>query len=230
MVFTSHYSGSKGNLYSVRGFAEEILLIDPGVSLKRIVKAMHYSLGEVIGALVSHSHADHCQGVVDLISRGIDCYATTETWQAIIGDEYHHRAHHIKSDMTPFSIGNFYGVAFPTAHDCPGSAGFFLSDGIDRLLYLIDAPFSHPRFAGMNIAAIEANWSEETMSPDLHPTAARRIKRSHMSVDRAIDLLKANDISTLREIHLLHLSDGNSNAEVFQTKVERATGKMTFVA
>jgi glyoxylase-like metal-dependent hydrolase (beta-lactamase superfamily II) len=68
MVFTSHYSGSKGNLYSVRGFAEEILLIDPGVSLKRIVKAMHYSLGEVIGALVSHSHADHCQGVVDLIS------------------------------------------------------------------------------------------------------------------------------------------------------------------
>jgi phosphoribosyl 1,2-cyclic phosphodiesterase len=82
----------------------------------------------------------------------------------------------------------------------------------------------------MNIAAIEANWSEETMSPDLHPTAARRIKRSHMSVDRAIDLLKANDISTLREIHLLHLSDGNSNAEVFQTKVERATGKMTFVA
>lgn len=45
-----------------------------------------------------------------------------------------------------------------------------------------------------------------------------------------IDELKANDLSKVREIWLLHLSDGNSDAERFKREVMELTGKPVYIA
>jgi len=43
-----------------------------------------------------------------------------------------------------------------------------------------------------------------------------------------VAMLKANDLSKCREIHLLHLSDGNSDEQLMRQKVEAATGIPTY--
>lgn len=54
--------------------------------------------------------------------------------------------------------------------------------------------------------------------------------RSHMSLDRVLTFLAVNDLSAVREILLVHLSDGNSDAKEFKKAVQAATGRIVRVA
>ena len=51
-----------------------------------------------------------------------------------------------------------------------------------------------------------------------------------MSYDTCKETLLANDLSIVNNIVLIHLSDNNSDAEMFRKGIEEATGKTTFVA
>ena len=58
-------SGSNGNAAYISS-SDETLIIDAGLSRKRIVNALledQISLDSVIGVLISHSHTDHCRGL-----------------------------------------------------------------------------------------------------------------------------------------------------------------------
>jgi len=44
-----------------------------------------------------------------------------------------------------------------------------------------------------------------------------------------LDFLRANDLSQVRKIYLLHLSDSNSDAKLFKLKVQEVTGKEVIV-
>ena len=50
-----------------------------------------------------------------------------------------------------------------------------------------------------------------------------------MSIDTAIKTLEAFDLSTVQQIYLLHLSNDNSNAEVFKERVQATTGKEVYI-
>ena len=51
-----------------------------------------------------------------------------------------------------------------------------------------------------------------------------------MSYTNCINTLEANDITRVNNIVLIHLSEGNSNAEEFQLGVKAATGKNVHIA
>lgn len=55
MQFISHYSGSAGNLYQIKSEAGQ-LLIDPGVPINKIKKALRYKAHAIRACLVSHEH------------------------------------------------------------------------------------------------------------------------------------------------------------------------------
>ena len=55
----------------------------------------------------------------------------------------------------------------------------------------------------------------------LPASKVRRIANTHMEVNRLCDWLKGQDLSRCREIHLLHLSNANSNEGLFVDLVER---------
>ena len=77
--------------------------------------------------------------------------------------------------------------------------------------------------------ALGVNYSLETLAPDLHPVRKKRLYSSHMSLENALRMLKANDLSKVRELHLLHLSNDNSNGDMFKDRIERATGIPTYL-
>ena len=44
------------------------------------------------------------------------------------------------------------------------------------------------------------------------------------------EFLRANDLSKVEEIHLLHLSDGNSDEARFKREIQELTGRVVMVA
>ena len=77
------------------------------------------------------------------------------------------------------------------------------------------------RFPGLNILAIEANYTAEVLDrcEKLPEKVRHRITNTHMEIDTLCDYLKTLDLSNCREIHLLHLSDSTSREEEFLYKV-----------
>ena len=63
----------------------------------------------------------------------------------------------------------------------------------------------------------------------IHNVLANRIMESHFSLEHAIGMLEANDLSNLEEIHLIHLSSNNANAEQIKTSIQEVTGVPVYV-
>ena len=225
MLFESFHSSSSGNMYRVSAPGRSPLLIECGVPLRKIREALDYRLSDVCGCLVSHSHADHSMAASDLMGAGIDCYMSLDTAEELRLSG--HRLHIIES-LKSFDAGPWRCVPFFTEHDCPGSLGFLISDGRQRLLFATDTYYVRPRFRNLNIIAIECNWSQETLAPDLDPVIKKRLLRSHMSLDTCRAFLRAQDMRTVREIHLIHISRTNGDPELFRREIQRTTGKPTY--
>lgn len=226
MEFRSHYSGSTGNLYSVTE-GDRRLLIEAGVSLPKIRKALNFRLSEYGDCLVSHSHLDHSNACADLMKAGVNVHCTKETAEAL--GLSGHRLKTVVPDVR-FGAGDFQILPFSTEHDCWGSVGFLVMSPTDKALFLTDSFYVRYRFPGLTIIAIECNWSHDTLSDDIAPSVKRRLLTSHFSLEHVKDFLASNDLSKVREIHLLHLSNDNSNAEAFVDDIQRTTGKPVFAA
>lgn len=225
MEFITHVSGSTGNLHQVKSNSGS-LLIEAGVSIRCIRQALGFKLSDIEACLITHSHADHCKAAADLAGSGIDVCMTRETAEAISLD-----GHRLKiiDPLKQFKVGTWTILPFPTQHDCPGSVGFLISDGSEKLVFATDTFYVRYRFKGLTHMAVECNWSKETLATDLDPVRKHRLYRSHFSLTNVIAFFKANDMHNVREIHLIHISRENGDPEYFQSEVEKATGKPVYI-
>jgi len=232
MDFINHHSSSKGNLYQVDGDAGS-LLIDPGVTISKVKKVLNFKLSRILGCLCSHHHADHSKAIHGIAKAGIDCFMLQETAQAL---KFSGHRLNVIEPLRQFKIGSYSIVPIEINHQdvitgerIPG-VGFLISDGTDKLLYYIDSFYCKYRFGQLGIIALGVNYSKKTMNPGLNTARKRRLYKAHMSLETAIKFFKANDLSRVREIHLLHLSRENANGDYFKSEVQKATGKPVYVA
>lgn len=221
-------SSSKGNCYVLRS-GERSLLLECGLPWKEIRRKLNFETSKLDGCLCSHSHGDHFRAVRDFMQAGIDVFATQETFNQA-GISPHHRAIPI-TPHTWMCVGKFWGVrAFDTVHDTPGSVGFLIWDNTnDHVLFITDTAYVRYKFPPAGVLMIEANYSEAILAANVEAghidqSRAKRVRENHMSIERVIDFCKNQDMSRCRQVHLLHLSDGNSAAELFKTMVQEATG------
>lgn len=225
MKFVSHASGSTGNLYQIFARSGQSLLIDPGLVIAKIRKLLNFKIHTVSGALVSHSHGDHSKGVIALAKAGVDCFMTSPTAEAL---KFSGHRCHIIEPREKYKVDDFQFVAFPTHHDCPGSVGFLISDGYDKLLFVTDSLYIHNRFTGLDIIAIECNYADDIISSDYPSYVKKRLYQTHFDLKNVLEFLRETDLSRVREIHLLHLSSSNSDARAFKRSVEQITGRPTY--
>ena len=85
MRFEALASSSAGNAYIVSDKDTRILL-ECGVSHKKLQKLSGFSLPEFQACLVSHEHKDHAKSVSDLIERGMEVYMSQGTAEALETD------------------------------------------------------------------------------------------------------------------------------------------------
>lgn len=176
-------------------------------------------------------HADHCKAAKDITKAGIDVFASGETLEAL--GAAGHRYKPIKAGEQ-FAVGTFKVLAFETVHDCPGSLGFLLASGKDKLVYLTDTMYCKYRFSGLTHILVETNYSldilRENVAAGLVPVELKnRIIKSHFSLANVKEFLKANDLSQVQEIHLIHLSNDNGDEARFKREIQELTGRQTFV-
>ena len=103
------------------------------------------------------------------------------------------------------------------------------------MLFATDTYFIRYRFNGLNIIAVECNYSEEILKQNIIdgivPVAMKkRLMQSHFSFENYKEFLKANDLSNVKEIWLLHMSSRNSDAERFKKEIRELTGKPVYIA
>lgn len=229
-------SGSKGNAYLLEN-EEEALLIECGVGISKIKEALNFNLKKLDGCIVTHEHGDHSQSVSKLMSYGIDVHATTGTHKALSTDGSHRAKNCIYDEF--FSIGKFRIKAFDITHfnsdgtECKEPCGFVIKHSeCGNVLFLTDTYYTKYTFSNLNNIIIEANYDSEKAKKNLGDKEflRNRIIQSHMSIDTCIKTLKANDLSKVNNIVLIHLSDSNSNANDFKNRVELATGKNVSIA
>ncbi|UZQ49823.1 MBL fold metallo-hydrolase [Clostridium kluyveri] len=225
-------SGSAGNCYLLQN-KDETLILECGLPYKTILKGLDFNLMNVVGCLVTHCHNDHSKAIKELISNGIDVYSSGETLKAIDAGNY--RVQVIKSE-NQISIGDFTVLPFETEHDAVEPLGFLIQhNDMGKLLFITDSYYCQYNFTGLNHIMIECNYSMDIVNENfekglIHPVLRNRLLKSHFSLENVKEFLKVTDLSQVRDIVLLHLSDSNSDEERFKTEIERLTGKPTYIA
>lgn len=222
-------SGSSGNAIIVHH--ETPPLLDCGLSFKELQKAANYQLSALGGCLCSHEHADHSQAAKELLKSGVDVYMSGGTAETLKLSG--HRLHIIQAHCE-FSIGPWQVLPFETIHEAAEPLGFLLADGTSKILFVTDTRYVPYRFSGLTHILIEANYAEDILGSkrktgDIELGMKKYIVSNHMSLETVKGFLGANDLSRVKEIHLLHLSDRNSDAASFKREVQRLTGKEVYI-
>ena len=219
MEFKSYASSSSGNAYSVSD-GETMLLLECGLTYKKLQKAVGFELSKISACLVTHCHTDHAKCVKDLIKRGVPVYMSQGTAEALEIE-----CAELIEHMEQFTIGTFDCISFDVFHDAKEPIGFLIKSRIDGDIFVFatDTVNLRYKFPGLKLLAIEANFDPEILArcermPD---KVKHRIENSHMSIDVLCDYLRTMDLSQCREVHLLHLSDSTSHEGHFVNKVRR---------
>lgn len=231
MVLKVIGSGSAGNAYLLEN-EEEALLIECGVNIKEIKKAINFKISKIKGCLVSHEHKDHAKSINEITETGISVYATAGTFDCFYGTKCNKNAVTIAGGDT-FRIGGFRAKAFKINHDAAEPVGYLIHHkDCGNVLFLTDTYYSDYKFLGLNQVIIEANYSEKIIDEKLKDQMflRDRILKSHMSIETCVKLLEANDLQSVNNIVLIHLSEGNSNEVEFKNIVKNKFNKTTHVA
>ena len=120
-------------------------------------------------------------------------------------------------------------------HDAKEPLGFILTNGQERLLFATDTAYLRFKVPGCTHLMLECNYElgilkENVTSGRVDHEVKRRVLRSHMSLETLCGWLCANDLSRVRSIHLLHLSDDSSDQERFKRTIQGLTGKEVVIA
>lgn len=229
--FVPYASGSSGNLYTANE-GKSPLIIECGLPWKAIQRKLNFKTSDYKGCLLTHSHGDHSRAVKDLIKNGIDCYMSQGTAESL--NLAGHRVKVIRPKQQ-FEVGTWTIMPFTTEHDCEGSLGFLLANQKrERLLFATDTYYVKYKFQDLMIIAVECNYAldilrENVEAGTVDPSQKNRILKSHFSLENVKEFLRANDLSQVREIHLIHLSDDNSDAERFKREIMELTGKPVYI-
>lgn len=224
-------SSSKGNCYII-GDERETLILEAGVSFQKVNKALNFDLSRVVGLVVSHEHGDHSQHMDRFVKAGIPTLAPPETF----------KRRNIKSNLAieayhqlEYKIGGFTIKPFDVEHDVKTLGYLIYHEKIGKVLFITDTSSVDYRFKGLNNIIIEANHSHEIIDENVKSgiiphMLGERIKQSHMSIDSCVSFLDSIDRAELNNIVLIHLSDTNSNEELFKQTVLDETGNTVHIA
>ena len=209
MRFLSLASSSHGNAYIISD-SETHILLECGLSYRKLQKASGFTLDRLAACFISHEHKDHAGCWRELLKNGLKVYASGGTADALECKEIT-----VMEERRPVTVGTLEVMTFRVFHDAAEPVGFLVRSGVDRdkLAFATDTVNLQYQFPGVTILAVECNYETSIIEQrDRIPEKVRqRIRNNHMEVSRLCRWLTGLDLSTCREIYLLHLSDACSD-------------------
>lgn len=229
MEIISIASSSNGNCYYISDGSSHIL-IECGIRLDKIAKSIPVNLTELNGCLITHEHKDHSLSA-EKILRYCHIFASKGTLDELAIESYKYKQHEIKHNLA-LRIGTFAVIGFNVQHDAKEPLGYLIySDATkEKLLFATDTFYIQSKFAKLNYIMIECNYAKDIIDKNNTNTMVKsRLYSSHFELNNVKEFLKTNDLSKVKEIYLMHLSDGNSDEARFKREIMALTGKPVIV-
>ena len=209
-------SSSSGNCYLLDD-GKQILILEAGVPFSDVKEAIDYQTNRIVAVIYTHSHLDHSKYIYEYKDSCIPVIdgRTVEQFGRTI--------------LPPWRIGKFSISPFSVKHDVPCFGYQIEHPDMGKLIFVTDAEYCKYTFPGVNHIMVEANYAQDIIDENVNngdiPKSLRdRIMKSHMSVDTAKGIVKANSNHMLRNVILLHLSSHNSDKKRFISEVSELAG------
>jgi phosphoribosyl 1,2-cyclic phosphodiesterase len=233
MVLKVLGSSSRGNCYILEN-NHEALIIEAGVSFSRVRSAMSINISKVVGCLISHEHGDHSKHIVKYARSGINILASQRVFEAKPMDHYRKMGIIIEPGEE-YVLGDFSVVPFNLDHDVPCLGFLIFHPDSGSIAFITDTCSCDQVFGRLNHIIIECNYARDILDANIIAGKVRysqgnRIRLTHMELENCKSTLMSNDLSLVRNIVLVHLSNDNSDAERFQKEIEELTGKNIVIA
>lgn len=209
-------TGSTGNCYVLTASTGERLLLEVGVNIKEIKKAVDFDLKSIEGCLVSHAHVDHSKSLKEVEKLGLEI---------------------IDWNTTGFAdFDKYKWCSFDLFHDVPCNGYLINHSESGTILFATDTFMIKQRFNfPIHQFIIEANYCEDILNEKElmgigNTYVSDRVRRSHLSIQNCIKFLKEQDLSECQNIVLIHLSDSNSDEKRFVQMVQKEFPFVTVTA
>ena len=211
-------SSSEGNAYILK-CDNEALLVELGVPFREIRRALNNDISMVKAALVTHVHSDHSEYIPQAQQKGISVYSCQE-----VADKYK-RVNVIKVGQEEKErFGGFFVQPVHVPHNVECYSFLITHEEFGRLWFITDCrefTLTRKHAPNVNHIFIECNYAESVIIDRMCETNKGNDSRSehHMELSKTIKALKNNYSPDLMTVGLLHLSNGNSDENMFRQRV-----------
>lgn len=221
-------SSSSGNCYIIEDKGQ-ILILEAGVKMQQLKKALGFDFKPVVGCLVSHEHHDHSGYIFDLMRLGVKVYASETTFKG-----FHHNKV-VVSEKEVWKIGGYTFMPFNLEHDVPNLGYVIKTPSGKKIMFATDTQFIMQRFKDIDVYMLECNFDLDSMRKaikcgKLDPMILVRVAGTHMSLETLKAYLENADLSKTQQIVLVHLSENNSNQDKYVESIQEQTGITTVAA
>ena len=209
------------------------LLIDAGVSLKKIEKGLdtiNVSPSSLDGILVTHEHSDHIQSLGNLSKKfNLPVFANSETFDAMPKQTDKISTENINKFKIKqkFSINDIEITPFAIPHDAANPCGFNISCNDDKISIATDIGHMTneilKQLEGSKFVLLESNYDTEVLKLSKYPfSLKKRIAgpNGHLSNEIASKVINYLLHDNLKTAMLGHLSKESNFPELaYQTVV-----------
>jgi phosphoribosyl 1,2-cyclic phosphodiesterase len=204
---------------------ESHLLIDAGISCRRVTKALKEINEDVLrldAVFITHEHDDHIKGLPILLKKNprLKVYASVGTIKETsrrLGIDFAHEA--IEAGE-PLELNDLLVEPFELSHDANEPTGYcFIHEGF-KMALATDLGTATKTVAkalsGCRMLILEANHDEEMLKNGPYPWFLKKriaSKHGHLSNRQTRELLRRIDTDNLRHLVLAHLSAQNNTPQ-----------------
>lgn len=222
-------SSSQGNSYALQSDSGEILLIEAGVPLKEVKKAIGYKTSKVVGCIVSHVHSDHARYIPEYLRAGINVSSNDEVAEKYPGIDTMY-------ENVTSRFGKFGATPFEVKHDAKNFGYLIHEPSYGTIFFATDCYNLHFVIRGCKTYLAECNYSDSLLDKAVTDGStqrrqADRIRLSHMSMEHAISWLRDCDVEhCARKIILIHGSARHLFPNAAVSKFQQVLGVPTYYA
>lgn len=215
------FSSSEGNATYIGG-QDGGILVDAGVTSKRLVEALHnhgISPNMINGIFVTHEHSDHIRGLKTFTKAyDIPVYAQKLNLTYLIDSQSVSSSCSCIEVDGEMQCGEFSVSAFETLHDTRQSCGYRIKTSDDKIICICTdlgtvTQNVHENIAGADLVLLESNYDSTMLRNGSYPyMLKKRIASEHGHLDNSDcsdELVKLVKSGTTRLI-LGHLSQHNN--------------------
>ncbi len=235
-------SGSSGNI-TLLETERTRLLVDAGLGKRETLArlaAVEKDVDRLDGILITHEHADHCNGLPQMLGMWkAPLYVTEPTLDAlhrVLPDRLAKRINAVETIHAgqPFSIGDIEVHAFAIPHDAADPIGFtFRSNGAKMALvtdlgYMPELVKVHLR--GADCLMLESNHDLDMLKVGPYPWVVKQrvlSRTGHLSNHAVSEYLSDPEgfDAQARYLVLAHISEENNHPDVVRLSAEEALGR-----